>query len=282
MLTKETINKEIDFLDQTKDLCLSYEQISMMRMNTIKKGVLTTRDFYADVTDVYYEVKKTHKKQMLLLEKKREENKKKKVSVFLSADNKLYGDILNKVFHLFISDIQKEETDIIIVGSLGKTMFDALHMDKPYTYVSLPHADSELTLEDLKEVMEKLIQYGRIDVYFGKYESYINQKAMCINITGDALFGEEKQTTESSQYYFEPSLEKIKLFFETQMVSALLKQSVYEGQLARYASRIGSMEEALHAIKKESAIMEMQKKKMLSEEKDRKQNERIVQLFYRN
>lgn len=120
MLTKETIYKEIDFLERTKDLCVSYEHISMMRMNTIKKGVLATRDFYTDVTDVYYKVKSTYKKQVLLIEKKKGEKKKKKVSVFLSADNKLYGDILNKVFHLFITSIREEETDILIVGSWEK------------------------------------------------------------------------------------------------------------------------------------------------------------------
>jgi len=282
MLTKDTIGKEIEFLEQSKDLCLSYEQISMMRMKTIKNGVLTTRDFYADVADVYYKVKSTYKKQILLLEKKKIREQKRKLSVFLSADNKLYGDILNKVFHLFVSDIKKEETDIIIVGSLGKHMFDTADVGKKYTYMSLPHADSELTLEDLKEVAVQLAHYENIDIYFGQYESYVNQKAMCMNITGEALFGEEKPENKSSLYYFEPSLEKIAAFFEVQMVSALFKQSVYEGQLARYASRIGSMEEALHAIKKESIVREMQKRKMLSQERDKKQNERIVQLFYMN
>jgi len=282
MISKDAINKELDFLEQTRDLCVSYEQISMMRMNAIKKGVLTTRDFYKDVSDVYYKVKKVYKKQMVGLEKKRAEKQSKKVSVLLSADNKLYGDILQKVFREFVSAIQKEETDIIIVGSLGKSMFDAEGINRPYTYITLPHADNELTLEDLKEVIAQLAPYGVIDVYLGKYESYVNQKPVHLNITGDALFGEEPVVEDPSYYYFEPSLEKIMSFFETQMVSALLKQSVFEGQLARYASRIGSMEEALQAIKKEGLVKEMQKRKLITQDRDRKQNERIVQLFYRH
>ena len=281
MLTKDTINASIDFLDRSKELCVSYEQISMMRMNSIKKGVLATRTFYADVTDVYYKVKKVYKKQMIEVEKKRKEKQTKKVSVLLSADNKLYGDILQKVFHTFITDIQKEETDVVIVGSLGKAMYERAGAPKKYVSIDLPHADSELTLADLGGVISHLSAYGVIDIYFGKYESYVNQKPVHMNITGDAIFGEERTETDSSLYYFEPSLEKIIHFFETQMVSALLKQSVFEGQLARYASRIGSMEEALQAIKKENALMQMQKRKLFAEERDKKQNERIVQLFYR-
>lgn len=277
MLTKDTINAEIDFLEKSRDLCISYEQVSMMRMNAMKKSVLATHTFYADVTDVYYKIKKGYKKQMALYEKKRS----KKVSVLLSADNKLYGDILHKVFNLFVSDIQREETDIIIVGSLGKSMYEAAHVGKPYTYIHLPHADGELTLVDLTEVIAKMAPYGTVDIYFGKYDSYINQKAVHMNITGDAVFREERPEPESSFYSFEPSLEKVMLFFEIQMMSSLLKQSVFEGQLARYASRIGSMEEALQAVKKENMLMDMQKRKMVAQDRDRKQNERIVQLFYR-
>jgi len=281
MVTKDILNSEIDFLDRSKDLCLSYEQISMMRMNGIKKGVLATRDFYADVTDVYFKVKQVYKKRVLEYEKKRVEKKKKKVAMLLSADNKLYGDILHKVFALFVDKIQAEETDVIIVGSLGKSMYEKAEIKKPYTYITLPHADSELTLEDLKDTIVQLAPYSTVDIYFGKYVSYVNQKAVHMNITGDEIFSEERPVTDTSLYYFEPDLEKIMLFFETQMISALLKQSVFEGQLARYASRIGSMEEALHAIKKEGMVKEMQKRKILAQDRDKKQNEQIVQLFYR-
>ena len=50
-------------------------------------------------------------------------------------------------------------------------------------------------------------------------------------------------------YIFEPSVEKILMFFETQIFASLFDQAVRENQLAKFASRILSMDRASDNIR---------------------------------
>jgi F0F1-type ATP synthase gamma subunit len=54
------------------------------------------------------------------------------------------------------------------------------------------------------------------------------------------------------RFIFEPTLEKIFHFFETQIMANLFSQTLLENQLARHASRVNAMEEALGHIEEES------------------------------
>ena len=289
MLDRHQLKTNSDFLEGIKSLCIAYEQISVMKMKKIKDAVLYTRGFYDELSDVYSQMKITYRNQVITLAKKNkiEDPKKllllgkneKTVSVLLSANNKLYGDILNRVFVKFIEETKKRETDLVIVGRLGKGMYDDLNMKKPYAYFEIP--DTDLTVNDLKQVINSIIKYSTINVYFGRYESFFSQKPLEKNITGDIIINGDKEITEKKLYYFEPNLEKILLFFETQIFSNFFKQTAYEGQLARYASRISAMEQALGAIEKEKKITSFQKIKINNNLMEKKQNERVVQIFLR-
>ena len=279
MVTKDSIIDTRDFLRRSKELCVSYEQISVMKMNDIKGDVLTTRDFYTDVSKVYYRVKTSYKKQVekmggsVLLSKKQ----KKRAGVLLTANNRLYGSILQDVFRLFHADREANPMDVIVVGKVGKHMVDDLKI--PHTYVEIP--DKKLTLEDIAPLAQVASGYEDVTVYYGIYETYIHQRAMKMNVTGDTLSHEVENEDKKSFYYFEPDLTRILLFFETQLFSSLLKQSFFEGQLARYASRIQRMEEALEVIDKQEKMAVHDHRRYQSLTADKKQKEQIVQLFYK-
>ncbi len=54
------------------------------------------------------------------------------------------------------------------------------------------------------------------------------------------------------RFIFEPTLQKIFHFFETQIMANLFSQTLLENQLARHASRVNAMEEALVHIQEET------------------------------
>lgn len=276
MLDQRQLKNNFDFLESIKNLCVAYEQISVMKMKKIKNAVLYTRDFYDELADIYFQVKTTYKnkdtEKFLLLGKN-----KKTVSILLSANNKLYGDILNKVFVKFVLETKNQKTDLVIIGRLGKAMYDDYSLKKPYTYFEIPDAD--LTVNDLKPIINNIIKYSTINVFFGRYENFFSQLPLNKNITGDIIIGNNREMKENKYYYFEPNLEKILLFFETQIFSNFFKQTAYEGQLARYASRISAMEQALDAIKKEEKITAALKIKVQNNLTEKKQNERVAQIF---
>jgi F0F1-type ATP synthase gamma subunit len=289
MLDTRQLKTNFELLETIRSLCVAYEQISVMKMKKIKDAVLYTRSFYDELSEVYLQMKTTYKNQVMSLAKKnkiKEPEKlllmgknEKTVAVLLSANNKLYGDILNKVFYKFVEETKNKDINLVIIGRLGKDMYDDLGSPKPYTYFEIP--DSDLTVNDLKPVINSIIKYSTINVFFGRYESFFSQLALSKNITGDIVMGNDKELKDNKFYYFEPNLEKILLFFETQIFSNFFKQTAYEGQLARYASRISAMEQALDVIEKEGKMTMALKMKVHNSLMERKQNERVVQIFLR-
>lgn len=289
MLDTRQLKTNFEFLETIRSLCVAYEQISVMKMKKIKDAVLFTRNFYDELSEVYLQMKETYKHQVMDLAKKNKikdpeklllmGKNEKTVDILLSANNKLYGDILNKVFYKFIEETRGRNTELVIIGRLGKEMYDDLGSKKSYTYFEIP--DTDLTVSDLKPVINNIIKYSKINVFFGRYESFFSQLALNKNITGDIMMGNDRDLSENKFYYFEPNLEKILLFFETQIFSNFFKQTAYEGQLARYASRISAMEQALGAIEKDEKVTTALKIKVHNNLMERKQNERVVQIFLR-
>lgn len=289
MLDSRQLKSNFEFLESIRSLCVAYEQISVMKMKKIKNAVLYTRNFYDELSEVYSQMKATYKNQVMSLAKKNKikdpeklllmgENEKS-VAVLLSANNKLYGDILNKVFYKFAQETKNQNTDLVIVGRLGKEMYDGYGFKKSYTFFEIP--DIDLTVNDLKPVINNIIKYSTINVFFGRYETFFSQLALNKNIRGDIVVGNDPEMKEKKFYYFEPNLEKILLYFETQIFSNFFKQTAYEGQLARYASRISAMEQALGAIDKEGKTTTALKIKLQNNLIEKKQNERVVQIFIR-
>lgn len=249
------IKDEIGLLSSLRILCTSYEEISVMNMQRIREMVLSTRTFYMKLSKVYYHVKTSYKDELAKDEKK---NKKahevarkngKTVAVFISANAKLHGVIIDNVFHSFEQYILNNEADVIIVGKLGRDLYERLitaSRKKQYLYFEIP--DMQVALEDLRTIVYHLLEYEKITVFYGQYNSMLDQVAQMTNITGDAILEKEVITDKNEAFLFEPKLEDIVDYFEKQIFSALFKQTVHESQLARFASRITAMEFALDRI----------------------------------
>lgn len=250
------IKEEIGLLTSLRILCTSYEEISVMNMQKIREMVLATRTFYTKLAKVYYHVKISYKDQ---LEHNKKKNKHKledlvkkngkTVAVFISANAKLHGVIIDNVFQSFEQFIKSNEADVIIIGRLGRDLYERLIPDsqkKKYLYFEIP--DMQVALEDLRTIVYHLLEYEKITVFYGQYNSMLDQVAQMTNITGDAIMEQNAQTGTNELFLVEPSLEEVADYFEKQIFSALFKQTVHESQLARFASRITAMEYALERI----------------------------------
>ena len=289
MLDQKQLKENSEFLDSMGNLCVAYEQISVMKMKKIKDAVLYTRSFYDELAGVYYQVKTTYRDQVKQLVKKKKIKDPQKlllmgkndrsVAILLSANNRLYGDILNKVFYKFIAETKDQNVDLVVVGRLAKEMLAEYNLKRSYTYFEIP--DIDLTVEDLKPVINMIIPYSKINVFYGRYDSFFSQLAINRNISGDVEIETGSDLSEQKFYYFEPNLKKILLFFETQIFSNLFKQTAYDGQLARYASRISAMDTALGVIEKEARYTTAMRIKAHNNLVERRQNERVAQSLLR-
>lgn len=265
MAQKKLLQEDLEALNSIKDLAESYEEIAVVRMQKIKDSVLKTREFLVELSDVFVDLKSSYEREVKDLIKRMEKGEKtllkelqkngKTLLVYLSSNGHLYGSVTQKTYRLFIEDLKKPEfkdCDIVVIGNAGKEMFEGSSEKRPFTYFELP--DTNVEIAHIKQLMQLFLTYEKVYVYYGKFGNVVNQSPITTSITGEDIFETEvpQVVAREDKFIFEPTLEKIFHFFETQIMANLFSQTLLENQLARHASRVNSMESALVNIEEES------------------------------
>lgn len=266
MQTKTVIANEFAVLSTLKTLAQAYEQISVMRIQRVRGSVLTTRDFLTGLADIYRDVKISYKQELDKLLKHKKSGKislsglqknGKTISVLLSSNNRLYGDIIARVFNLFAQDLKKNPTDIAVVGKVGKSMMESRGIKLPYTFFEIP--DQNVKLQELGPIFNFVVKYEKILVYYGRFLNIISQEPAVSEISGEESLIDQPlepgEKADKTPFFFEPNLQQILGFFEDQVFASILKQTVDESELSRLASRIKSMEDSLMVIEKEESVL---------------------------
>jgi F0F1-type ATP synthase gamma subunit len=288
MAQKKAILEEMQALDSLKNLAESYEELAAAEIQKIRGSVLATRDFLSELSDVFVDLKSSYPKEVKdFLERRKKGDKTiapflqkngKLLMVYLSSNGRLYGPVTKKTFDLFINDIKeknKDKVDVLIIGNAGKEMFENSSHKRPFEYVDVP--DENITIDHLRKLMKIYLKYEGVNIYYGKFGNVVRQNAISTSITGDDIFETEVPSTvlREDRFIFEPIFEKVFNFFETQIMSNLFKQTYHENQLARQASRVNAMEEALIHIEEETKKLVKQKIRIKHILQNKKQLEMI-------
>lgn len=270
------IDEEIQDLNGMKTLVQTYEEIAATRMQKIKTSVLTTRNFLESLYKIYTHVKFSHNKLIKKLEKKEKKNTKERaVAVLLTANTGLYGGIIQGTYKLFAENIGTETTDIAVVGEVGKKLIER-DKDKlgitDYKYFEISDGTSDPS--DFTNLISFIIQYDSVDVYHGKFGSLLNQIPVKENVTGE-MPESERKIVEEAQYIFEPSVESIVKYFESEIMASVFEQSIHESNLSKYASRMINLDRAVVNIKERISKTESRRQKI----KHRNMNKRQLDLL---
>jgi len=286
MAQKKIIMEELESLNSLKELAESYEEIAAVQMQKIKDSVLKTRDFLSAISDIFVDLKSSYQREVndLLVKIKRGgstllpilRKKDKILMVYLSSNGRLYGKVTKKTFDLFVGDLKKngmDKVDLVVIGSAGKEMLENSSIKRPFDYFEFP--DTNIGIDHIKLVMKKYLQYDRVHVYYGKFGNVVKQDAISTSISGEDIFETEVPSTipREDKFIFEPILEKIFHFFQTQIMATLFSQTLLENQLARHASRVNAMEEALVHIEEESKKMYLERTRIKHALQNKKQLE---------
>ena len=253
MRSSKVLKNEINALNTMGQIVEAYQEIAALRMRRVKKSVLQNREFLMGLNDIYAQVVASYKTFPKLRKSKKEtflrQTTKGIVSILLSANTGLYGDIVRRTYEKFLSDIQNNETDAVIIGRYGKKYYDSAHINKPYEFYDF--SDSGMDEENIKKIITYILQYERIYVYHGYFQDILSQIAVKTAVTGNditALMTGDKTLTDV-RYIYEPTIEEILAFFEKEILSSIFEQSVYESSLSKFASRMISLDYAMVNIK---------------------------------
>lgn len=288
MPQKKVVLEELEALNSLKELAESYEEVAVVRMQKIKESVLKTRKFLASLSDVFVDLKSSYGHEMKkLLEQVHKgdhsvmsnlQKNGKTLFVYLASNGKLYGSVTQKTYRLFAAEVKKVDsktTDIVILGRAGKEMYEASGMSQPFSYFEIP--DTSVDLSHIKALMQLFLKYEAVQIFYGKFGNVVNQTPIETSISGEDIFETEMpmQVPREDRFIFEPTLQKILHFFETQIMANLFSQTLLENQLARHASRVSAMEEALVNIELEEKRLHQQQVRLKHLVQNKKQLETI-------
>lgn len=283
MINKKEIISEIDRLSGIREVVESYEEIAALRMRRIRGSVLRTRDFLFGITQIFHQVQSSYKNNVLRLMKQKKIKDPSKLSflkkngktvyVLLSANTGLYGSIIKDTFNFFLNHLNKDSCDVVIIGRQGASMFHETKIDKKITYFDFP--DNKIDIEALTGIVQHILDYEKIVVFHGQFQTVITQKPNISVISGESL--KQKEGTKSNiKYLFEPSLEEIMAFFEKEIFAAIFEQTLNESQLAKFSSRMVILDQAVENIKNKLKIVEFYKRKQKHHSENRKQLNRLA------
>jgi len=287
MLRKKDVENEIFEVGSLHELVEVYGQIASVRMKKIRDSVLKNREFLASINSIFKDTLDAYSRKLSLFSSGRRRDSTKVtflahngkiVSAFISANTGFYGDIVQKVFSEFLEDVrQNPETEVTIVGRLGRNLFLQSEPKRAYTYFDLPDYGSDK--EKLGEVVRHLVQYEEIKVYYGRYKSVVTQSPHVFEISAGTKI-DENLAKNPVTYIFEPSIEEILMFFETEIFASLFEQSVQESQLAKLASRIVSMDKANENIKEWVKDLKFEKLRIIHRDSGKKQTNMLSSVLY--
>jgi len=286
MPSLKQLNQQYQFSMEMHELVQSTQEITVMEIQKVRQSAFENRQYKEGILDIFFDVKSAERQMIQQLLRNRDiqrqeqdetSDNKDSVIVLISTNQLFTGDISAKVFQVFAEEVRQETSDIVIIGRIGKRLFEQAFGDKYhflYSEISNSHPEPEL----LKPLISTLLQYQHIDVFEGKYVSLVEQKPTIVNISGESTLMDDQQreTTSQRNFLFEPSLDNIVTFFETQITATLFRLTLDESRLANLGSRITTLESSLNNLEREVTMLERRQKVIIRGIQNRKQLQRLA------
>ncbi len=287
MISKKIVQTEITSLSGLYSVVQTYKEIAAARVTRTRNSVVRSHAFLNEINQIFQQVKSSYKSQLekLMKQKKVKDPSKlsflksngKTVYIFLSANTGLYGDIIRRTFDEFkiaAKRAKEEGNHVAVVGRLGRFLMRDAGLPDPYRYFDFP--DQAFDDDRLHEIVQFLIEYEKIVVYYEVFKTVVRQDPIFSDISGNyaTQTGQESQANvENVKYLFEPSLEKVLAFFEKEIFAIIFEQTIRDSQLAKFASRLVSLDSSSENIKKKLISTIFDAEKLKHREKNKKQNQ---------
>jgi len=246
-----------------KGLVEVYEEMSATTMRNIREAILASRDYYHGLALLSSEVGAD-------LSRLADIQTKRDALIFLASDEGMSGEIIDKVLGQFLLAIKSNANrDIFVAGKVGQDLIKSFAPNISFT---------PLRIEDLSQT---LCSFHSVEIIFGQFESIARQEPKSRIISAGNITSTSKQwagaeIAEQLKYLYEPSIQKISTVFGENIFSGVIEQTIKEGELAKNASRLMHLDQALTNIEglltKDQSKYHKLKKRVTS----KKQNTQVV------
>lgn len=264
MKSIKKIKAEIENTTQIKSIVEVFEEISAIKMKNIRDEILLTRDFLERLADLSGNVGSD-----LSIVKNSEVSS---ACVYLSSSGGMYGDLPEKIFNAFVNYIDNK-TDVFICGKQGKAFVEKYRPNLKFEYY-----------EDEIDILKKLLNFGKITVFYGRFKNIINQEAVSKSIMGDYEIqfnnmDKKELALKQFKYIYEPSVVEVSTMFANEIKTSVFEGMIKENNLAKTASRLMHLDKAYESIEEKLNLLELIRNRENKKVEDKKQQERIKRIW---
>jgi F-type H+-transporting ATPase subunit gamma len=238
MRRASAIQKDAGEITTVQDLTGVFEGLASTQVAKVRSKVALSKEFFQLLWKRYSSIRIdpaariTNPNQPAKLSKK--------VFVIISAEAGLSGDIDQRLIETMLHDYDKNTTDIVVLGTHGANQLT----QRGVSFVRFFQVAESDRYIDVSPVIEAVLPYSKIIVYYEEYVSLGVQEIKSINLISSvqAMSETAEQDVMTAQdTIFEPSLDEIADQMEMTMMTLALSQTILESNLAQAASRFSAM-----------------------------------------
>lgn len=229
-MTLKQIKQTLEDAESLMLVTQALSEVSSVKLKKIRKSVEQNQVFFDELSLVYHMVKTIATERGLNIEKNG-----KTACILITSNFKFYGDLNKNVTTFFVENAQKLGSDNFVVGQTG---IDYIYtsgsklLHKGYTFQKDPPSG-----EELKQLVSVVQNYSRVLVFYPRFKTVLTQVPHVRDITQSSLPKASRPLDETLNI-FEPELEKVLNFFDTQITTILFDGCFLEAELARVAARM--------------------------------------------
>ncbi len=278
MKTYKSVVSETKDISEVKDLIGVYEELSALKMQEIRHDILISREYFEGLRKLSDEVGSDFSVILPPL------TIPKKAAVFISANSGLYGDIVDKIFMLFLDYIKQNHVDTFVIGKLGA---EIMRQHAPgITFTELALKDDKIAADDFHEIFTKISGYHEVSVFYGKFQNLVRQDANTGRVSSELISAEQKRDPDALrkkhfQNLYEPTLETVSEIFANEIFLSVFEAMVRESQLARLAARLMNLDQSIDTIDTRLIALGAQRQAIRKKINNRKQNAMISGIMAR-
>lgn len=284
MQKRNSLIEQQKLINALNNLATAYQEISVIKMKEARETINHSREYVDKLKQVFKSLTSSHS---LDLSNQKIKKNLETAKVLITANSRFNGDILRKITDAFLKDKNNVHADIFIIGKMGQEYLNDANFNLKYTLIELP--DSNINSEKLKFLLQKLNKYKNIYVYYAVFKTVLDQETIITQVPSiytllssikSEYNSKKDQNNAGKLYLFEPSGEEIANYLNNSVAMTLVRQTIYETELARNAARITAMTKLIDNTNQEKGKLKKQMFKLKREEYDKKQQERLTGISF--
>jgi len=249
---KDQINDLMTF----KHISAAFTEAAAVKLKNIRDAFNRNARYYEEINFIYHLVEMNAKRMQMERIKSQIERKSARLYIAFTSNQRFFGSINTEIMNTFIRDSEPSEIEKMIIGVTGKAYVRST--GQKFSYKEMDFKKDLPAEDEIAQFLKMTENYDQVRVFYPKFISFLKQEVGVTDITQKIALRDSKKNEKTKEIHllFEPELDKMIKFFDTQVRWLLFQRIILESDMARTAARLLTMSQA-----EERTDFEIKKKK---------------------